>query len=1396
MVGGIPSGINFNTSTRVISGTPTTVGSGTIRIRATNSEGSDDWTVAYTTAGVAAGPDLTVDTPTVNPTGVLIPGQSFTLTAIVRNQGTGASESTTLRWRMSTDATITSSDTQVGTDSVPGLGVGGTSSESISLTALTQGTYYYGATVDDVNGELDLSNNASGAVTIIVVEPTVTTDHAVNAGAASWAFALPQPMVTITAHVVNDHAVNAGNVSWAVAIPQPTVTHVAAGAPDFLTYLWTSNGGGVFANATLKDTTWTAPDVTLETVVTLTLLVTDSGGLTDTDSVDVTVQDVVGPRDHAVDAGDVTWAYALPQPTVTHTPATPVTTDHAVNAGAASWAFAIPQPTITHVVAGAPDFLTYLWTSNGGGAFANASLKDTTWTAPSVSQETVVTLTLLVTDSGGLTDTDSVNVTVRDTALPLDYAVNAGAASWAFALSQPTVTHTPVLLTAPSFADDTGISQAWTPSQAIIPITVPVASGFPTPTYAVQGFVPNGIGFTSATRVISGAPTSEGSGIIRIRATNSEGSDDWTVAYTIAVVATTVGIATLEIDFGNDGTFSHAAADVTGDLVRHSLRATRGRTLQSRRKATAGRLEAKLWNLAAKYDPINSSSPIYERDLTGVRVRMKIDGVVVWGGIMDTPRYRQRPVPQMDIIALGRLSTLRQPVSVAGQTSLTIGEVAKLVGDAVGFTTTYLTGGKTLNRWKGVTDQDALLVLQDLEEHEEGFLFERLDGELGLEAENARSTGDSATSALTLKDEIESATDVPILRGSGLDWGYRQIANVVLVPVETLEEAAEGILWRVPHDFEIGAGMTISILITIPNLYSTPNTRGVASWIEPVSGTDYTPITGLTVTGAVVGERYQLTLENTSSGTITVDRFSISVRGTALVAGDLIWVEGKDAASITRFGEREYARPSPLFTTIAEAQEYADGIVSRRSSPHGWLVARWPAYYAARQARTLDLSRRITVERLGETADYYIEGETIVLRGFVRMEYLLSPVPGLKVPSAPVVTLSQVAGQAAQLAVSWTEPFDGGSAITGYGVRYKRSSDSVWISSPHTGTGLTATITGLEQGGISYDVQVQATNIEGGSLWSVSRTGMTPSQAPYAPAAPTLIGGVGSLGVSWPAPYNGGFAITDYDVRYKKSTDSAWTSWAHTGTVRMATITGLSSLYDWDVQVQARNTQGSSAWSLSGTSTTTEAITLYGQRDKHLYTVDPFDASVTLVGSLGAAQYGSMSAVESALYVVNDQDDFLHSVNTETGASNFVSGMGSGTWAVASIGSVLYQVDYATGNLWRKATPGANAGFIGSLGAGRWEAMAAIGETIYVVNRFSSNPSSMSRLWSVDPSDASKTTVGDLARHRVRDMTAIGSDLYAIIENALYTIDPTDASVTLVGSLSGATWRGLAALIL
>ncbi len=122
--------------------------------------------------GSSGSPDLIVESPSVSDN-TLTTGQSFTLSATVRNQGTGSSAATTLRYYHSSNATISASDTEVGTDSVNGLSASGTSAESISLNAPSSaGTYYYGACVASVSGESNTDNNCSSAVRVTVSQTT------------------------------------------------------------------------------------------------------------------------------------------------------------------------------------------------------------------------------------------------------------------------------------------------------------------------------------------------------------------------------------------------------------------------------------------------------------------------------------------------------------------------------------------------------------------------------------------------------------------------------------------------------------------------------------------------------------------------------------------------------------------------------------------------------------------------------------------------------------------------------------------------------------------------------------------------------------------------------------------------------------------------------------------------------------------------------------------------------------------------------------------------------------------------------------------------------------------------------------------------------------------------
>ena len=112
-------------------------------------------------------PDLVVLAPDVS--AVQADG-TFWLLVTVSNQGAGGAAATTVRYKRSTDGSITTSDTTVGTDAVNTLFPAGNYGATIKLTApSTPGTYYYGGCVDAVPRESDTTNNCSTSSEGLVV---------------------------------------------------------------------------------------------------------------------------------------------------------------------------------------------------------------------------------------------------------------------------------------------------------------------------------------------------------------------------------------------------------------------------------------------------------------------------------------------------------------------------------------------------------------------------------------------------------------------------------------------------------------------------------------------------------------------------------------------------------------------------------------------------------------------------------------------------------------------------------------------------------------------------------------------------------------------------------------------------------------------------------------------------------------------------------------------------------------------------------------------------------------------------------------------------------------------------------------------------------------------------
>ena len=234
----------------------------------------------------------------------------------------------------------------------------------------------------------------------------------------------------------------------------------------------------------------------------------------------------------------------------------------------------------------------------------------------------------------------------------------------------------------------------------------------------------------------------------------------------------------------------------------------------------------------------------------------------------------------------------------------------------------------------------------------------------------------------------------------------------------------------------------------------------------------------------------------------------------------------------------------------------------------------------------------LTATALPETSSFR---DTQVSESVATIEFEVTveavPTAAPDTPAAPTVAAPKAQGT---LDVSWTAPAANGSPITGYGLRYKMSSAADWTVMSASVTGTSTTLTGLSAG-TSYDVQVNATNADGTSGWSKSGTGSTAAApvnaAPDAPAAPTVTTaeGQGSLDVSWKAPADNGSAIIDYGLQYRVQGSTNWTVMSAAVTGTSTTLSGMPAGTTYEVQVRARNANGSSDWSKSGMGSTAAA---------------------------------------------------------------------------------------------------------------------------------------------------------------------------------------------------------------
>ena len=175
-----------------------------------------------------------------------------------------------------------------------------------------------------------------------------------------------------------------------------------------------------------------------------------------------------------------------------------------------------------------------------------------------------------------------------------------------------------------------------------------------------------------------------------------------------------------------------------------------------------------------------------------------------------------------------------------------------------------------------------------------------------------------------------------------------------------------------------------------------------------------------------------------------------------------------------------------------------------------------------------------------------------------------------------------------ELTLDWLEPDDGGEAISGYDLQWRRDSQSFSSTREFTTTDTTYTHTGRTNG-TEYFYRVRATNARGNGAWS-NETSATPAEAGLAVDVPdraaAMTGTAGQGEVLWfvNPPSDNGADITGYGFRFREVGAGTWTNRTLTAPVRLET--GLTNGTQYEAQIRATNSQGTqSQYSPSGTAT-------------------------------------------------------------------------------------------------------------------------------------------------------------------------------------------------------------------
>ena len=221
-------------------------------------------------------------------------------------------------------------------------------------------------------------------------------------------------------------------------------------------------------------------------------------------------------------------------------------------------------------------------------------------------------------------------------------------------------------------------------------------------------------------------------------------------------------------------------------------------------------------------------------------------------------------------------------------------------------------------------------------------------------------------------------------------------------------------------------------------------------------------------------------------------------------------------------------------------------------------------------------------------------------------------------PGRPTTTISS----GSSITPAWQLPNDGGAAITGQRLQYRRSGqmpEEAWTDVDLGADVTSHEVTGLMVG-VEYEFQVRATNSVGDGDYSPIATATI--RPPSQPDAPTIThDNSRTLTAGWIIPDGNGLPITGQTLQYRETGTMAWTDVDLGADVTSHQVSGLMPGISYDFRVAASNAAGIGDYSnIRAVSTVPErpatpaipTLTVLGENEIRVAYVAPYDGGADI----------------------------------------------------------------------------------------------------------------------------------------------------------------------------------------